>query len=138
MIGIDQQLAGMAAANIAAKAAEDDQKKQQKESIAGDILEGVADGVDVVGLAADGCKAVAKAMQPSHLTGGKDAMTGFATGGGDGAANTFQTVADCSPVAEAAAETASFVADAASMAGDVVSGAADVVGSMIGGIFDGL
>jgi hypothetical protein len=138
MIGIDQQLAGIAAASQAAKAAEDEQKKQQKESAASDILEGIADGVDVVGLAVDGCKAVAKAMQPSHLTGGKDAIAGFTTGGGDGVANTFQTMADCTPAAEAAADSAGFVADAASVVGDVVSGAADVVGGIVGGIFEGL
>lgn len=141
MIGIDGNLAGLAATTQLAKAAEDEQKQEEKRTTAANVLEGVADGIDVIGLGVDGCKAVAKAMQPSHVTGGKDAVAGFTTGGGDGAGNAFQTVADCLPVAEATdavAESAGFVADTAGVVGDVLSGTADVVGGIIGGIFDGL
>jgi hypothetical protein len=137
MIGIDQQLAGLTATTQVAKAVEVEQTKQ-KESVSGDILEGVATGADVVGLAIDGCSAVVKAVQPSHLTGGKDAIASFTTGGGDGVANAFRTVADCTPPADAVADDAGIIADVASVAGDVVSGAADVVGGIIGGILDGL
>jgi hypothetical protein len=119
MIGIDGQLAGMTAT---AKAAEAEQKKEENKTTAGDIVDGVASGVDLVDLTAQGCKVVAEAVRPTHLTGGKDALSGFTTGGGDGAANTFQTVADCVPAA----------------AGDMASAAGDIVGGIIGGIADGL
>jgi hypothetical protein len=118
-----------------------EQKQEEKRTTAADVLETIADGIDGLGLAADGCKAIGKAIQPSHITGGKDTLAGFTTGGGDDIADGFQTVADCTPVAdapEAVAETAGLVADAAGMIGDVLSRTAEVIGGIIGGIADGL
>jgi hypothetical protein len=138
MIGIDGNLAGLAAATQVAKAAEAEQKQEEKRTTAADVLDGITNGIDGVDLASQGCKAIAEAVKPSHLTGGKDGLASFTTGGGDGVANGFETVADCTPVLDAAVEPAGIVADMASIAGDVVSGTADVVGGIIGGIFDGL
>jgi hypothetical protein len=141
MIGIDGNLAGLTATTQVAKAVEAvnaDQKQEEKRSTTADVLDAVTSGGDVLELGARGCIAAADALKPTHLTGGKEALAGFTTGGGDGVANTFQTVADCTSVAEAATGSAGFMADAAGMVGDVVSGAADVVGGVIGGVFDGL
>lgn len=138
MIGIDANPAGLPAVIPPMEAGKDEPRKDEQRTTAVDILEGAADGIDVVGLAIDGCKAVGKALQPSHLTGGKDSPASFMTGGGDGAAGDFHTVADCAPATDAAADAASAAAGAASIVGDIVSVAADVVGGIIGGIFDGL
>lgn len=138
MITIDGQLASLAAKAQLAGTAEAEQKQEEKRSTAGDVLDSVASGFDLVDPAVSGCKAIADAIRPGHVTGGKDLVSGFTTGGGDGIANTFQTVADCAPGAEATVESAGFIADAASVAGDVISGVGDVVGGIVSGIVDGL
>jgi hypothetical protein len=141
MISLDTNLTDMAATTQVAKATEMEQRKEQQASTAADVLGAAVDGIDVARLAVEGCKAAAKAMQPSHMTGGKEPASQFMTGGGDGTANSFQTVADCMPTVDAtdaAAQSAGIVADAAGVVGDVLSGTADVVGGIIGGIFDGL
>jgi hypothetical protein len=117
-------------------------KEEERESAATHAVDGVGTGVDLGGLAADGCKMVSEALTPSHITGGKDAVSGFVTGGGDGASNAFHTVADCLPATDVTAETGSMIADVLSLAGDAVSTVAsttaDAAVSIVSGVFDGL
>jgi hypothetical protein len=104
---------------------DDPAKKNAKESTAaGDILDGASGAIDAVDLGVVACKAFAKAVQPAHLTGGKDLPAGFTTGGGDSVVNAFETAAECAPDAVFA------VADAA---GDGLG-----LLEVIGGVFEGL
>ncbi len=142
MIAVEGQVNVPAAA---AQAPQTEDRQEQKRSIAADALDGVANGIELVGPMADGCKAASNALRPSHATGGKEAPAGFTTGGGDGVANSFQTTADCAPVADASGagtDIAGIAGDTLSTVGDVVSAAAsvagDVVAGILGGIFDGL
>jgi hypothetical protein len=135
MSGFDS---GSAAANgaLTALASQDAQNAQAKKNDGGgataaDILDGVSGAADLTELGVNACQAVAKAMQPAHVTGGRELPTSFTTGGGDGAANGFQTVADCAPDADAAAG----VVDIASGIGEAVI---DGIGTVLGGIFEGL
>jgi hypothetical protein len=102
----------------------------------------VGTGFDVGGLAVDGCKVVADALRPSHITGGKDPVSGFVTGGGDGASNVFHTVGDCTPAAEVAGDAGGSIGDVLSLAGDAVSTVAsttaDAAIAIVTGVFDGL
>jgi hypothetical protein len=103
-----------------------DEQEQQQQSTLGKIADGLDAAVDGTELASAVCRAGTDAIKPAYRTGGAQSPEHFLTGGGDGAANVFQTVADCAPDLE----PLSVAADAA----DVGSGVLDV----IGGLFEGL
>jgi hypothetical protein len=132
---------GLFQATVMAKVAEAEQKKKKEEeggNVLADVLDGVGNAVDAGDLAVSAYKAVANAMKPDFATGGLETPAKFTTGGGDGAANAFQTAADCTPVADAETSAAEAAAEGSGMLIDAGSAIVDGVGSVIGGIFDGL
>lgn len=138
---LDGHLGAVTAAPQLAETINARQQQNAKRTTVADVLDGVSTGIDGVSIATEGCKVIADAVKPTHLTGGKELPAVFVTGGGDGLANGFQTVADCAPVAEVATEVADAggaLTDVLGVAGDIVSGAVDVASTVVGGIVSGI